>query len=228
MDMAPTRSELEIFLKGDKETFKEYARRWRGTAAKVRPPLTEKEMTGLFIGTLKQPFLDRLLACASMNLSDMIATGDRIEDFLRRGIIQSPELSEHARKSAPKTKEADVSNIVNIPKPQPYFQQPYFRHPSSQYIANTYVPSPQFSTQPVYQHQQQNYQYPQPLAQQTTNPPPQQYNQRPSTRPRANFPPLPASPSLIYRQLLSAGRIQPVPPPPPLQLPILSRPKRIL
>ena len=234
VDMAPTRRDLEKMIKNGKESFKEYACRWRSVAAKVRPPVTEKEMTGLFIGTLKPPFVDHLITCISMSFSDVIAIGDRIEEFIQRGIMQSPEQVDAVRRPVSRKREADVSNIVDVPRPPSFPQQSYPRNPTPRYTSNTYTPGPRFSGQTMSQPPPQNYQhysqqsnfpttsqYSQPPSQQTANPPSQQYmtDQRPNTRPRYNFPPLPAPPSLIYRQLLAAGRMQPVPPPPPLQPP---------
>jgi len=40
--MAPDRSEVQAMTQKDKESFKEYAQRWRCIAAQVRPPLDEK------------------------------------------------------------------------------------------------------------------------------------------------------------------------------------------
>lgn len=39
--------------KRDDETFKEYAQHWRETASQVEPPLLEKEITIIFVDTLK-------------------------------------------------------------------------------------------------------------------------------------------------------------------------------
>jgi len=52
VDMAPDRSDLQAMTQGNKETFKEYAQRWRDAAAQVSPRIEEKEMTKLFLKTL--------------------------------------------------------------------------------------------------------------------------------------------------------------------------------
>jgi hypothetical protein len=46
--MAPDRDELRALSQKKKESFKEYAQRWRELAAQIRPPLEEKELTKLF------------------------------------------------------------------------------------------------------------------------------------------------------------------------------------
>lgn len=87
MDMAPDRSQLQHMGKGDKESFKEYAQRWRGTAAQVKPPLTEKEMVYMFMETLPAIYYDRLIGSVSSNFSDMVVIGERLENGLRSGKI---------------------------------------------------------------------------------------------------------------------------------------------
>lgn len=52
MDMAPDRDQLWSLSQKEKETFKEYAQRWRGLATQISPPLEEKEMTKIFLKTL--------------------------------------------------------------------------------------------------------------------------------------------------------------------------------
>ena len=204
-------------MKKEKESFKEYARRWRGVAARVRPQLTEREMTGLFISTLRPPYVNHLLACASLTFADMVATGDKIEDFIRRGIISPHEQSESNRKPTPKKREADVANIIT-PTPQPYT----YTSPSlpQNYTANMYataIPHNQrpYAPPPQQPFPPQNYVPPPTYPQQQRPPAPQQ----PNARPRVQFPPLPASQALIFQQLLAANGIRPIPPPAPLQPP---------
>jgi hypothetical protein len=42
MDVALDRSSLQAMKKGNKESVREYAQRWRELAAQVNPPLLEK------------------------------------------------------------------------------------------------------------------------------------------------------------------------------------------
>lgn len=67
LDMAPDRMQLQGMAMNEKESFKESAQRWRELAAQVEPPLSEKEMTGIFVDTLKDPFFDRLGSSAACN-----------------------------------------------------------------------------------------------------------------------------------------------------------------
>lgn len=51
--------QLQGMAMNEKESFKEYAQRWRELAAQVEPPLSEKKMTGIFVDTLNDPFFDK-------------------------------------------------------------------------------------------------------------------------------------------------------------------------
>ncbi|RDY12563.1 hypothetical protein CR513_02612, partial [Mucuna pruriens] len=44
MDMAPDRTQLQNMAKEEGEAFRGYARRWRELAARIQPPLSNKEM----------------------------------------------------------------------------------------------------------------------------------------------------------------------------------------
>ena len=50
--MAPERYQLRAMVQKDKESFKEYAQRWREIAAQVVPSMGEQEMTKVFLETL--------------------------------------------------------------------------------------------------------------------------------------------------------------------------------
>ncbi|KAA0042503.1 uncharacterized protein E5676_scaffold334G00060 [Cucumis melo var. makuwa] len=54
-------------------------------AVEVQPPLTDKEMTSMFMNTLRAPFYDRMIGNASTNFSDIIVIGERIEYGIQHG-----------------------------------------------------------------------------------------------------------------------------------------------
>ncbi|KAA0045013.1 Gag-pro-like protein [Cucumis melo var. makuwa] len=64
IDMAPDRLDLQQMEKKSSESFKEYAQRWRDMSVEVHPPLTDKEMTSMFMNTLRAPFYDRMIGNA--------------------------------------------------------------------------------------------------------------------------------------------------------------------
>jgi hypothetical protein len=47
--------------KGNKESIREYAQRWRKLAAQVNPLLLEKEIIGLFLSTSKALYFEYLV-----------------------------------------------------------------------------------------------------------------------------------------------------------------------
>ncbi|XP_040948735.1 uncharacterized protein [Gossypium hirsutum] len=107
MDIAPDRIVLQNMEKKTNESFRQYARRWREVAAQVQPPLLEKEITMLFINTLKAPFLNHMLGSATKSFSDIVMSGEMIENAIRSGKIKA---GESAKRSAPRKKEHEINN----------------------------------------------------------------------------------------------------------------------
>ncbi|KAK2369039.1 hypothetical protein QL285_082195 [Trifolium repens] len=83
--LAPDRDELRALTQREKETFKEYAQRWRELAAQIRPPLEEKEFCKLFLNTLSPFYYKKMVASAPNNFTEMVAMGMRLEEGVREG-----------------------------------------------------------------------------------------------------------------------------------------------
>jgi len=83
--LAPNRRELQAMTQGDKETFKEYAQRFIQKSAQVRPTLDEREATDLFFETLSPFYSEKMSAVATQKFTDIVDTGMRIEDWVRKG-----------------------------------------------------------------------------------------------------------------------------------------------
>jgi hypothetical protein len=94
--------------KGHKESVREYAQRWRETAAQVNPPLLEKEMIGLFSNTFKAPYFEYLVGSAAQSFSDLVVIAERIEQAIRMGRITDPS---EKRGFVGRRKEADIHNV---------------------------------------------------------------------------------------------------------------------
>ena len=77
MDMAPSRTQLQSLCQKSGESFKEYAQRWRELAARVQPPMLERELADMFIGTLHGVFMDRMGSCPFGSFSDVVICGER-------------------------------------------------------------------------------------------------------------------------------------------------------
>jgi hypothetical protein len=72
MDIAPDRTSLSNLEKKDKESIREYAQRWRESAAQVHPPLLDKEMVTLFADTLKAPYYEHVMGSSAQQFTDAV------------------------------------------------------------------------------------------------------------------------------------------------------------
>ncbi|KAJ9135017.1 hypothetical protein P3X46_032241 [Hevea brasiliensis] len=208
-DVAPTKRDLQNLVQRDRESFKEYAQRWREKAAEVYPPVIDNELCSLFIETLKAPYFNLMIGNTSNSFSDIIQAGERIEANLRMGRLQ--ELTENlAKKNASlgKKKEGDVHFITRQNNHSPFLQNNYrpYPPPHGPTIVNIPPPFPNY----LYPGPQ----YPPPITYQP-RPPPQPTQPRPpqnSPRTQRNpDPPLPLPLSKIYRYLVGINQIVPIP-----------------
>ena len=85
LDMAPDRDQLRAMSQKEKETFKEYAQRWREIAAQISPSLEEKELTKIFLKTLSSFYYERMVASAPSDFTEMVNMGVRLEEAVREG-----------------------------------------------------------------------------------------------------------------------------------------------
>lgn len=77
--MVPDRRQfLSMSQKGNK-SFKKYAQQWRKVASQVEPPLAEKELDDWFMDTIKSMFYKRMVSSVSVNFSDLVTIGIRVE-----------------------------------------------------------------------------------------------------------------------------------------------------
>ncbi|XP_016676239.1 uncharacterized protein [Gossypium hirsutum] len=107
-DITPDRITLQNMEKKSSESFRQYAQRWREMSMQVQPSLLEKETTMFFINTLKAPFINHMLRSATKSFSDIVMSGEMIENAVRCGKI---EAGESAKRSAPRRKENEVNNV---------------------------------------------------------------------------------------------------------------------
>ncbi|KAK2403270.1 hypothetical protein QL285_052725 [Trifolium repens] len=117
LDMAPDRDQLRAMAQKDKESFKEYAHRWREIAAQINPPLEEKEMTKIFLKTLESFYYERMIASAPSDFTEMVNMGMRLEEGVREGrlIKGSGSSNIHTKKfegGFPKKKEQEVGMVA--------------------------------------------------------------------------------------------------------------------
>ena len=72
---------------GSGEGFKDYAQKWRDLAGRVMPPLSDRELVDMFLGTLSGSFFNHLIGSSSTGFTKLILTGERVEAGLKSGII---------------------------------------------------------------------------------------------------------------------------------------------
>ena len=90
MDIAPDRTSLSNLEKKEKESIREYAQRWRDTAAQVHPPLLDREMVTLSANTLIAPYYEHVMGSSTQQFTDAVAVAERIEQGIKSGRIPSP------------------------------------------------------------------------------------------------------------------------------------------
>ena len=78
-DLAPNHTQLQNLTQGSHESFKAYAQRWRELAARVQPPLLERELVDMFMNTLQGPYYSAMIGCTSTGFTDLVMAGERVE-----------------------------------------------------------------------------------------------------------------------------------------------------
>jgi hypothetical protein len=115
--LAPDRDELRALTQREKETFKEYAQRWRELAAQIRPPLEEKELCKLFLNTLSPFYYKKMVASAPNNFTEMVAMGMRLEEGVREGRLMKGDAPANNAKmfgnGYPRKKEKEVGMVTH-------------------------------------------------------------------------------------------------------------------
>lgn len=90
IDVGPDRLNLQAMEKDNKESIREYARRWSEVAAQVNPPMLEKEMISLFSNTFKAPYFEYLVRSSAQHFTDLVVVAERIEQAIGLGKIANP------------------------------------------------------------------------------------------------------------------------------------------
>ncbi|KAL5137467.1 hypothetical protein HKD37_10G027826 [Glycine soja] len=174
------RDQLHAMTQKEKETFKEYAQRWREVAAQIVPPLEEREMTKIFLKTLSQFYYEKMVASAPTDFTEMVNMGVRLEEDVREGrlTVESTPAASNAKKFGghfAKKKDQEVGMVAHgkpqqnftpyrqvanvastIPNPSYHQQRPHYpyQYPPQQYHPQQYPP--QQYHQPQYPQKQQN------------------------------------------------------------------------
>ena len=93
---------------GSSEGFKDYAQKWRDLAGKVQPPLFDKELVDMFLGTLSDPFFNHLIGSSLAGFIEMILAGKRVEAGIKSGKILMVASSNAEKKPFDGKREANA------------------------------------------------------------------------------------------------------------------------
>ncbi|KAL4303892.1 hypothetical protein GQ457_10G014080 [Hibiscus cannabinus] len=101
---------LQNIGKNDKESFCEYAQRWRDIAAQVQPSLFEKETTTLFINSLESTpmYYAKLVGSTTRDFADLVTAGEAIERAIKSAKLNDPEAS---KKTHSKRRETEINMV---------------------------------------------------------------------------------------------------------------------
>ena len=119
MDKAPDRDLLRSMSQKDKETFKEYAQRWRELVAQITPPLSSF-------------YYERMIASAPSDFTEMVNMGMRLEEGVREGQLSREKVSSSKRYdnnfSKKKEGEANAVSVGRQRRPQTRRNPPPRQH----------------------------------------------------------------------------------------------------
>lgn len=82
-NIALNRTQLQNLTQKNTESFREYAQRLRQLVACVQPPMLDRELADMFIGTLQDPYFEKMISNTSSTFSDLVTIEERIECGLK-------------------------------------------------------------------------------------------------------------------------------------------------
>ena len=83
---------------GSSKGFKDYSQKWMDLAVRVQPPLSDRELVDMFLGTLFGPFFNHMIGSSLAGFTELILIGERVEARIRSGKIQKDVSSSTVRK----------------------------------------------------------------------------------------------------------------------------------
>ncbi|XP_060198907.1 uncharacterized protein LOC132627530 [Lycium barbarum] len=231
-DITPDRVYMTKLTRKSTETFREYALRWRSEAARVQPPMNDREMTATFIECQAGIFYEKMIGMMGQKFTEVVRMGEALEEGIKSGKIQDLIALQAMNKAIQsgsingiKKKKEDVTAVMNAQGHEPSQAIPYFNHPQQTFYPYHYPESYQAPVPPypVYNTQANYYQ---PRAPPHQNPRPYQPNQaptyqnRPHTIPRArpnpdtkntrNYTQIAEPLAQLFERMKAAGIIQPI------------------
>lgn len=87
IEAAPDRYYLEKIKPKSIENYREYALRWRKEAARVKPPMSEREITEMFFQTQKPEYYEKILCMIGQKFVEIVKVGEALEDGFKTGKV---------------------------------------------------------------------------------------------------------------------------------------------
>ncbi|XP_015076282.1 uncharacterized protein LOC107020435 [Solanum pennellii] len=224
VEIVPDRYSIEKMKQKLTESYGEFAYRWRKEAARVRPPMTEKEIVEVFVRVQEPEYYDRIILLIRAKFAEIVKVGETIEDGLKSGKIArvsaSPGSSGLLRKKREEVAAVSYGeeklpgtrrSNYRAPSPTFHVQAPAYQNP----LPNCQAPVPNYQTNPYPRTQvprpnTRNYQQVPPLQQSGYDPSRPRFQKRPSR----NFTKLAESQTKLFERLSAAEYIHPVGPKP--------------
>ena len=125
VEIVPDRYSLEKMKQKPTESYREFAYRWRKEAARVRPPMTEKDIVEVFVRVQESEYYDRVILLIGAKFAEIVKVGETIENGLKSGKIA--RVSASPGSSGLVRKKRDEVNAIshrgrkaprNLPRPQ--------------------------------------------------------------------------------------------------------------
>jgi hypothetical protein len=108
LEIVHDRTSLMAIEKGNQESVRVYAQRWRDAATHVQPPLIEEEIVMLFTNTFKSSYYEHLIGSLTQHFNNVDRIIKRIEQGIKFGSIVEPVVK---KGFARKKRENNVKNL---------------------------------------------------------------------------------------------------------------------
>ena len=87
VEIVPDRYSLEKMKQKYTESYRKFAYKWRKEAARVRPPMSEKEIVEVFERVQEPEYYDRIMLLIGTKFAEIVKIGEIIKDDLKLGKI---------------------------------------------------------------------------------------------------------------------------------------------
>ncbi|XP_069143299.1 uncharacterized protein [Solanum lycopersicum] len=154
IEIIPNRYSLEKMKQKSTESYREFAYRWRKEAARVRPPINEKEIIEVFVRMQEPKYYDRIMLIIGAKKIARVAASPGSSGLLRKKREEVAAISYGGRKTPRRSLYSQGCSRTSPKSYQACYTQS--SHPNNQNAASIYS-----NVQaPVYQSLPLNYQSP--------------------------------------------------------------------